>query len=212
MDGGIPRGAVTRYAETRLPTSHGALRCVVFRDTEGREHVAMVAGEVAGGDEVLVRAHSECLTSEVLGSLKCDCRQQLEHALDRIAREGRGVVLYLRQEGRGIGLGNKIRAYALQEQGHDTVDANRLLGLPDDARRWDEAAAMLRDLGVRSVALMTNNPDKVAGLERAGMPVVRRVPHEVDAPLPAIGYLRAKRARMGHLLTSAPVTAPRASA
>lgn len=190
---------VTRYAETVLPTAHGSLRCVVFRADDGVEHVAMVAGDVRGSD-VLCRVHSECLTSEVLGSLKCDCKQQLDRALELIARRGRGVVLYLRQEGRGIGLGNKIRAYALQEEGYDTVDANRALGLPDDARDYRVAAAMLANLGVTSVALLTNNPLKVDGLRDVGIDVARRVPHLVQAPGPARGYLEVKGRRMGHML------------
>jgi GTP cyclohydrolase II len=189
---------VTRYAETLLPTVHGALRCVVFRDEQGLEHVAMVAGE-ATGDDVLCRVHSECLTGEVLGSLKCDCKAQLDRALDLIARRGRGVVLYLRQEGRGIGLGDKIRAYALQERGLDTVDANRQLGLPDDARDYGVAAAMLSALGIHSVALLTNNPLKVEGLEAAGVRVARRVPHLVEVAAPARTYLETKGQRMGHI-------------
>jgi len=192
---------VERYAETVLPTVHGSLRCIIYRDADGLEHVAMVAGDVAGGADVLCRVHSECLTGEVLGSLKCDCRQQLDRALDLIARRGRGIVLYLRQEGRGIGLGNKIRAYALQEeQGYDTVDANRALGLPDDARDYRVAAEMLDDLGVRSVALLTNNPLKIEGLEAAGITVARRVPHLVQVPGPARNYLEVKGRRMGHLI------------
>ena len=187
-----------RFAETLLPTIHGELRCVVYREEDGTEHVAMVAGDIAG-DDVLCRVHSECLTSEVFGSLKCDCKQQLDRALDLIARRGRGVVLYLRQEGRGIGLGNKIRAYALQETGLDTVDANRELGLPDDARDYEIAAFMLRDLGVKSIALLTNNPMKVEGLESHGV-VVRRVPHVVQAVGPARGYLEVKGRRMGHVI------------
>lgn len=197
------RPLVERYAETLLPTRHGDLRCVVYQTASGVEHVAMVAGDVDDGDEVVCRVHSECLTSEVLGSLKCDCKQQLDAALSRIAREGRGIVLYLRQEGRGIGLGNKVRAYALQEEGHDTVDANRLLGLPDDAREYDEAAEMLKDLGVKRVALMTNNPLKLEGLRAHGLEVTR-VPHIVPAAKHAHGYLEVKRERMGHALDPLP--------
>lgn len=189
---------VERFAETLLPTVHGPLRCVVYRAADGIEHVAMIAGDVAG-EEVLCRVHSECLTSEVFGSTKCDCKQQLDRALDLIARNGRGLVLYLRQEGRGIGLGNKIRAYALQETGLDTVDANRELGLPDDARHYGFAAAMLADLGVRSVSLLTNNPLKVEGLQAEGV-VVHRVPHLVHALGPARSYLEVKGRRMGHML------------
>jgi GTP cyclohydrolase II len=191
---------ITIYGEAPLPTHRGLFRTVVFRDAETHaEHVAMVLGDVTG-DRVPVRVHSECLTSEVLGSLKCDCRAQLDRALDLIAERGRGVLLYLRQEGRGIGLGNKIRAYALQAQGHDTYEANRLLGFPDDLRRYDVAADMLRLLGVRSVELVTNNPLKLAGLKEAGVRVRGRIalpspsnPHNVE-------YLRTKRERTGHLI------------
>jgi len=189
---------ITRYAETTLPTVHGPLRCIVYRHA-GLEHLALVAGDVAGGGPVLCRVHSECLTGEVLGSERCDCKAQLDLALDVIAQRG-GVVLYLRQEGRGIGLGNKIRAYALQEQGADTVDANRRLGLPDDARDYGVAVAMLEDLGVQSVALMTNNPSKVRALENAGVNVVERVPHVVEAHGLALDYVRTKAARMGHVV------------
>jgi GTP cyclohydrolase II len=191
---------LARYGETLLPTSHGDLRCIVYRTPAGVEHVAMVAGDPRGQEDLLCRIHSECLTSEVFGSTKCDCKLQLDLALDTIAHRGAGVVLYMRQEGRGIGLGNKIRAYALQEQGHDTVDANRLLGLPDDARDYTPAAEMLADLGVKSVALMTNNPLKVDGLRAAGAEVARRVAHVTPAPANAVAYLEAKRDRMGHHL------------
>lgn len=192
--------SVRRFAQTQLPTERGPLKCLVFQDNQGREHVAMVAGNVAGAKDVLCRVHSECMTSEVFGSTKCDCRNQLDHALDLISWAGSGVVLYMRQEGRGIGLGNKIRAYALQEDGHDTVDANRMLGLPDDSRTWVEAADMLKDLGVLSVVLMTNNPAKVAGLAAHGVAVTRRAPHAVPVPAHAGAYMEAKRVRMGHLL------------
>ncbi|HEX9401052.1 MAG TPA: GTP cyclohydrolase II [Anaeromyxobacter sp.] len=191
---------VTIYSEAPLPTHRGLFRTVVFRDAEtAAEHVAMVLGDVQS-EAVPVRVHSECLTSEVLGSLKCDCRAQLDRALDLIAERGRGVLLYLRQEGRGIGLGNKIRAYALQAQGHDTYEANRLLGFPDDLRSYDVAADMLRLLGVRSIDLVTNNPLKLAGLAEAGVKVRGRIqlpspsnPHNVE-------YLRTKRDRTGHLI------------
>jgi GTP cyclohydrolase II len=161
----------------------------------------MVLGDVAG-DAALVRVHSECLTSEVLGSLKCDCRAQLDRALDAIAAQGRGVLIYLRQEGRGIGLGNKIRAYALQARGHDTYQANRLLGFGDDLRRYDVAAEMLRRLGVRSVQLITNNPLKVEGLEEAGVEVRRRVSLPSPSSPHSEHYLRAKRERTGHLIVT----------
>jgi GTP cyclohydrolase II len=196
-----PRSARVRfYSEAPLPTDRGTFRAVVFRDdATGAEHVAMVLGDVAA-DAVPVRVHSECLTSEVLGSLKCDCRAQLDRALDLIAERGRGVLLYLRQEGRGIGLGNKIRAYALQAQGHDTYEANRLLGFPDDLRRYDVAADMLRLLGVRSIELITNNPLKLAGLTEAGVKVRGRIQLPSPANPHNVEYLRVKRERTGHLI------------
>ena len=201
---------VQRYSQTTLPTSHGTFGCVVYREDDGTEHVAMVAGDVAG-DDVLCRVHSECLTSEVFGSLKCDCKHQLDRALDLIARRGRGVVVYMRgHEGRGIGLGDKIRAYALQEQGHDTVDANRLLGLPDDVRDFSPVQQILADLGVKSVALLTNNPLKVEALEALGVRVVRRVPHLVKVADGAMRYLEVKGRRMGHVLDG-PLGEPTAS-
>src|SRR5438270_13680882 len=168
---------VELYSEAPLPTRHGQFRVYVFREpgTE-KEHVAAVKGDVRGSEGVPVRVHSECLTSEILGSLKCDCRDQLEHALDLIGRSERGAMIYLRQEGRGIGLGNKIRAYALQARGADTYEANRALGFGDDLRRYDIAAQMLKELGVRSIDLITNNPQKIAGLEAEGVAVHRRTP------------------------------------
>ena len=194
----LPR--IEKYAETNLPTRHGTFKVAVFRDEQGAEHLAIYKGDVAGGEMVLARAHSECFTSEVLGSLKCDCREQLEMSLQAIAKAGRGVVLYLRQEGRGIGLGNKIRAYALQEKGADTIEANVKLGFDVDARRYDFAAAMLKALGVRSVQLMTNNPDKVSGLEEYGVAIVRRVAIQADANEHSLNYLDTKRLKMGHML------------
>jgi GTP cyclohydrolase II len=195
------------YGEAPLPTSRGDFRAVVFRDRmSGAEHVAMVLGEVAGAT-VPARIHSECLTGEVFGSLKCDCRAQLDRALDYIAAQGRGVLLYLRQEGRGIGLGNKIRAYALQALGHDTYEANRLLGFPDDLRRYDVAAEMLRLLGIPSVELITNNPLKLAALAEAGIPVLRRIPLPSPSNPHNLGYLRVKRERTGHLIETDEETA-----
>lgn len=164
----------------------------------GKEHLAIVAGDPTGED-VLARVHSECWTGETLGSLKCDCREQLDSALSAIALAGRGVVVYLRQEGRGIGLGNKIRAYALQNDGADTVEANELLGFAPDLRSYELAATILGDLGVHSVALMTNNNDKLQGLEAAGVRVTRRVPHWVSDHEHNKGYLEVKRAKLGHL-------------
>jgi GTP cyclohydrolase II len=200
---------VVRYSDTLLPTVHGSLRCVVYRDDVlATEHVAMVAGDPRGQD-VLVRVHSECLTSEVLGSLKCDCKAQLDAALERIHKTGRGVVIYMRgHEGRGIGLGNKIRAYALQEQGHDTVDANRMLGLPDDERDFSAVRFILDDLGVTSVRLLTNNPLKVKALEGMGIVVAQRVPHLVAASPAAKRYLETKGERMGHVYVATETARP----
>lgn len=194
---------IERYAESDLPTTRGQFRVVVFREpSTGKEHVAMVYGDVRGGAPVPVRLHSECLTSEVLGSLRCDCRAQLDAALDDIVAAGRGVLLYLRQEGRGIGLGNKIRAYALQlGEGLDTVDANHRLGFPDDLRTYESAALMLRDLGVEAVELITNNPAKHRALLEAGIEVAARLPSMTAPTVHNVEYLRTKRDRSGHLLS-----------
>jgi GTP cyclohydrolase II len=192
---------VELFARSPLPTRRGTFETYVFRDRrDGSEHVAMVFGAVAGLEGVPVRVHSECLTSEVLGSLKCDCREQLDRGLDTIVAARHGVLVYLRQEGRGIGLGNKIRAYAQQAAGLDTFAANRALGLPDDLRRYDVAAQVLRALDVRSVDLITNNPLKISGLVEAGLPVRRRVPALTAATPQNVNYLRLKRDRTGHLL------------
>ena len=189
------------YSETTLPTRFGSFRVMVFRNNiDDKEHLAIVKGEIGDGHKIQVRLHSECLTSEVLGSLKCDCREQLETALKSIADKGRGVVLYLRQEGRGIGLGNKIRAYALQEAGYDTVEANHILGFPDDLRRYDVAAGMLNELGIQSIQLLTNNPNKINGLEQYGIKVEECIPIQIDPnPLNRF-YLRTKAQKSGHLL------------
>jgi GTP cyclohydrolase II len=193
---------VELFSEAPLPTERGLFRTVVFRDRRtGAEHVALVMGDVRG-HAVPTRVHSECLTSEVLGSLKCDCRAQLDRALDFIAARGRGVLLYLRQEGRGIGLGNKIKAYALQAQGKDTYEANRLLGFPDDLRSYGVAADMLRLLGTRSVQLITNNPLKIEGLRQAGVEVRRRVALPSPTNPHSVQYLRVKAERTGHLITT----------
>ncbi len=199
---------LTRYADTTLPSMHGILRTVVYREGAAQsqplivpaqdEHLAIVSGDVAGKSRVLCRVHSECWTGETLGSLKCDCRAQLDAALAAIGQAGCGVIVYLRQEGRGIGLGNKIRAYALQNEGKDTVEANQALGFDPDLRSYGIAAAILRDLGVSSVALMTNNPDKLAALEQAGVPVVERVPHWVSQSQHNQDYLAVKRSKLGH--------------
>ena len=184
-----------------LPSVFGDFRIVVFsNDRDGKEHLAMVHGDVAGADDVVTRVHSECLTGDVLGSLRCDCRSQLERSLRHVGALPRGVVLYMRQEGRGIGLTNKIRAYGLQEGGLDTVEANRALGFADDLRAYDVAAAMLRALEVRSIALMTNNPDKVQKLEAEGIVIRSRIPVLVAPNLHNRRYLATKARRSGHLL------------
>jgi GTP cyclohydrolase II len=190
---------VVRYAESEVPTEYGTVRVIVYRQDD-EEHVALVVGDLAGAEPVLTRVHSECWTGEVLRSRKCDCLAQFDSAMKAIAEEGRGVLVYLRQEGRGIGLGNKIRAYALQASGADTVEANRLLGFGDDERTYDVAAAMLRDLGVNAVELMTNNPQKVAGLERAGIKVEKRRPLAVGIHEENEAYLAVKARKMGHEL------------
>jgi len=196
---------VVRYANAPIPTEHGPVELVVFREiVDGqpdphREHVAVVVG-TPGATRVLARVHSECITSEVFGSLKCDCRDQLDAAVAAMHEQGAGVLLYLRQEGRGIGLGNKIRAYALQAEGADTIEANHQLGFETDLRTYDVAAGMLHDLGIQSVRLMTNNPEKVQGLEDFGIEVVERVPIQLDANPHSAAYLETKRAALGHFL------------
>jgi 3,4-dihydroxy 2-butanone 4-phosphate synthase/GTP cyclohydrolase II len=199
---GAERASVRREASTTLPTRFGTFRALGYRSTaDGVEHVALVAGDLSarGGEDVLVRVHSECLTGDVFGSQRCDCGPQLAASLERVQAEGRGVVVYLRgHEGRGIGLLSKLRAYALQERGRDTLDANLELGLPADARDYAAAAQMLTDLGVRSLRLMTNNPDKTAALRAHGLRVTGREPVPVQAGEHNIRYLRTKRDRMGH--------------
>jgi len=193
---------IARYSEADVPTDYGVFRVVVYRDVRDPnvEHCAIVRGDVRGANDLLIRVHSECFTGEVLHSLKCDCREQLDQALQFIAAKERGAVLYLRQEGRGIGLGNKIRAYALQQEGVDTVDANLKLGFAADARQYDVATEMLADLGIASVAVLTNNPAKVDALRADGVSVTRRVPMNVVPNQHNREYLDTKRARMGHIL------------
>jgi 3,4-dihydroxy 2-butanone 4-phosphate synthase / GTP cyclohydrolase II len=194
---------VRREATTRLPTRYGDFRAHGYRSTtDGIEHIALVAGDPGyHGEDVLVRVHSECLTGDVFGSQRCDCGPQLQASLDRVQAEGRGVVLYLRgHEGRGIGLLSKLRAYELQENGHDTLDANLELGLPADARDYGAAAQILTDLGVRSLRLMTNNPEKTAAMIAHGLRITGREPMPVAAGEHNIRYLRTKRDRMGHEL------------
>jgi GTP cyclohydrolase II len=193
-------------ASTELPTQHGLFAMHVFRTTTAdalqgfREHVALVYGQVEGRHALPVRVHSECITGEAFRSLKCDCGDQLDMAMAEIARQGAGIVLYLRQEGRGIGLLNKVRAYQLQSKGFDTVDANRALGLPDDARTYEVVPEMLAHFKVPSITLMTNNPDKQHKLTALGVKVERRLPVVASSNPHSAGYFEAKRTRMGHAL------------
>ncbi|MEI8299760.1 MAG: GTP cyclohydrolase II [Pseudomonadota bacterium] len=191
-----------RLTVARLPTLFGAFDIYGYQSPDGGdEHVALVCGTFPCDEPVLARIHSECLTGEVFGSLRCDCRAQLELSLQRIAAEGRGVLVYLRgHEGRGIGLINKLRAYALQDLGRDTVCANSDLGLPIDSREYTTAAAILRDIGVRRLRLMTNNPDKIRAMEAEGIEVVARVPLESVPTSDNSGYLHTKQDKLGHIL------------
>jgi 3,4-dihydroxy 2-butanone 4-phosphate synthase/GTP cyclohydrolase II len=197
---------VRRVVETRLPNAHGDWRALGYQNlVDGTEHVALVYGDLGGGERILVRMHSECLTGDVLGSLRCDCGAQLDAAMAAVAAEGRGVVLYLRgHEGRGIGLLSKLRAYHLQDNGADTVEANLELGLPADAREYSTGAQMLADLGVRSVRLLTNNPAKVGGLSGFGIEVAGRVALPVTPTPENLRYLIAKRDRLGHQIDGLP--------
>jgi 3,4-dihydroxy 2-butanone 4-phosphate synthase/GTP cyclohydrolase II len=193
---------VHRIGEATLPTPWGPFRCIAYRSSlEETEHLAFVQGDVGRGDPVLVRVHSECLTGDVFGSLRCDCGPQLHTAMARVATEGQGVVVYLRgHEGRGIGIGHKIRAYSLQDEGLDTVDANLQLGLPVDNREYGIGAQILAELGVHRMRLMTNNPAKYGGLEGFGLEIVERLPIQIEATPENARYLQTKRDRLGHLL------------
>jgi 3,4-dihydroxy 2-butanone 4-phosphate synthase/GTP cyclohydrolase II len=192
---------VRRVVSVPLPTAHGTFQLILFESMhEGDHHVALVKGRVRGRAPVLVRVHSQCLTGDVFGSLRCDCGPQMHAALEAIAKRGRGVFLYLRQEGRGIGLANKLKAYALQDEGLDTVEANVKLGFPPDLRDYGIGAQILYDLGVRNIELLTNNPRKVVGLEGYGLKIVRRMPLKVSATRHNRRYLATKRDKLGHLL------------
>jgi 3,4-dihydroxy 2-butanone 4-phosphate synthase/GTP cyclohydrolase II len=192
---------VERMTSVRLPTAYGEFSAVAFREVNtGRHHLALVRGDLAGAEDVLVRVHSECLTGDVFHSLRCDCGEQLECALRRIATEERGVLLYMAQEGRGIGLLNKLKAYELQENGLDTVEANIALGFPDDAREWGIGNQILADLGLTTIRILTNNPRKLTGLEGYGLRVVEQVPIEMEPNAENLRYLAAKRDKLGHRL------------
>jgi 3,4-dihydroxy 2-butanone 4-phosphate synthase/GTP cyclohydrolase II len=188
-------------AAPRIPTDYGEFRVHAYKsDITGEEHVAMVMGEIGENDEVLVRVHSSCLTGDVFHSHRCDCGEQLDRAFERIAKEGKGVVLYLLQEGRGIGLVNKLKAYELQEQGHDTIEANEKLGFAPDIRDYGTGSQILRELGVRKIRLMTNNPAKYVAIEGFGLTIVERVPLEIAPNSETRKYLEAKKKKLGHIL------------
>ncbi|MCB1034064.1 MAG: GTP cyclohydrolase II, partial [Acidobacteria bacterium] len=192
---------VERVASPRLPTVFGEFRIYAYRSSvTGEEHIALAMGEITEQDEVLVRVHSQCLTGDMFGSERCDCGVQLRRALEMIGEEGKGVLLYLLQEGRGIGLFNKLKAYELQDQGHDTVEANEKLGFRPDQRNYGIGAQILRDLRVKKMRLMTNNPSKYVALSGYGLEIVERVPVEIPPTASSRDYLRAKREKLGHLL------------
>jgi 3,4-dihydroxy 2-butanone 4-phosphate synthase / GTP cyclohydrolase II len=193
---------VHRVAEARVPTEYGEFRMIGYQnDVDRAEHVALVYGEIAGQPNILVRMHSKCLTGDVFGSQRCDCGFQLHRSMELIAQEGRGAIVYLDQEGRGIGLLNKLRAYALQDSGADTVQANERLGFAPDLRNYGIGAQILRDLGLSSIRVMTNNPRKLVGLEGYGLQIVERVPLLADPNRENRGYLQVKRDKLGHLLS-----------
>ena len=192
---------VERLAEANLPTESGTFRIIGFKSNlTGEEYPVLVKGELSPEKPSLVRIHSQCLTGDVFHSLKCDCGRQLDYAMKRIQEEGHGVIIYQQQEGRGIGITNKIRAYALQDAGQDTVEANLSLGFEADLRSYECCAEIFKQLGLRRVRLMSNNPDKIAALEKAGLEIVERVSIEVEPTENALNYMKTKKEKMGHLL------------
>jgi 3,4-dihydroxy 2-butanone 4-phosphate synthase / GTP cyclohydrolase II len=194
---------VSRVATARLPTDYGIFDVHVYENpTDGQTHVALVRGDISSGNDVLARMHSACLTGDVFHSTRCDCGPQLQTAMRRIADEGRGIIVYLNQEGRGIGLANKIKAYTLQDEGYDTVEANERLGFPADSRDYGIGVQIFRDLGVRSIRLLTNNPRKSAGVTGDGLSVSERVPIEIPASESTRRYLKTKKEKLGHELSS----------
>jgi GTP cyclohydrolase II len=198
---GLP--VISLYAEAKLPTPYGEFSVHVFRNNrDNKEHLALTMGDVAHSRGLLVRVHSECLTGESLMSLRCDCHEQLETSMKMIAQAGRGIVIYLRQEGRGIGLGNKVRAYALQDQGMDTVEANHQLGFDADERNYLIAASILKYFDVKSLLLITNNPEKIRDLKEHGIEIIQRVSIEIEPNKYSRSYLKAKRDKAGHILNN----------
>lgn len=194
---------VQRVASAKLPTKRGDFKIAGYRSlTSDEEFVVLYKGEMTGEVPTLVRIHSQCLTGDVFGSIKCDCGPQLHKTMEMIEAEGRGAIVYQQQEGRGIGILNKIRAYALQDAGADTVEANEQLGFEVDARDYQQCAEILFDLGLCKVRVISNNPEKLAALERAGLTIVERIPIEVEAEAPAAHYMRTKKEKLGHLLGS----------
>ncbi len=193
--------SVEKKAEANLPTQHGNFRIIIFTDSlENREHAVLVLGDVRGKEDVLLRAHSKCLTGDTLSSLKCDCGPQLRKSFEMIGKEGSGVIIYLDQEGRGIGLTNKIKAYALQDEGYDTVEANKKLGLAVDMREYHIPSKIIKQLGIKSVRLITNNPDKVKGLSECGIKISSRVPCRIKANKYNEKYLSTKKNKLGHFI------------
>jgi len=192
---------ISLFSDANLPTFAGEFRVHVFHtDQDKKEHLALTMGDIRGSEDLLVRIHSECLTGESLGSLRCDCRDQLEVSMCMLAKEGRGLIIYLRQEGRGIGLGNKVRAYALQDQGSDTIDANHQLGFGADERHYDVAVSILKYFEVKSLYLITNNPEKLRDLKEHNIEIHGRVPIEIEPNEYSRDYLKTKRDRAGHML------------
>lgn len=194
------KSSIKKEVSTKLTTKYGEFNINGYIDENGKEHLALYMGDISNGEPVLTRVHSECLTGDALGSSKCDCGQQYDEAMKRISKEGRGLLIYMRQEGRGIGLINKLKAYELQRQGMDTVEANIALGFPDDMRKYDKSAEILKDLGVNKLKLMTNNPDKVHKLENLGIEITERVPILVKHSHSADFYMHTKQEKMGHIL------------
>ncbi len=199
----IKRSTVERLAEARLPTELGEFRIIGYRSTRSNEEFVVLArGDLQGDHPTLIRIHSQCMTGDVFGSVKCDCGQQLRAAMELIDKEGRGAIVYQQQEGRGIGIMNKIRAYALQDEGADTIEANLRLGLEVDQRCYEQCAEIFLDLGLRQVRVMSNNPRKIQVLEACGLEVIERIPLEVPPTAAALQYLRTKKEKMGHLLVA----------